>query len=320
MPRLEEWADFALIDTVDLCRGGQTKKYARFKCPFECRIPVVLPEANVKNNKSSRCKAHLIVCSGTSLDGKKAEDDRRVVNARKSAVECTVLKHGTKRVRVEEGPKIEDTTLINSSARETKRPRVDGCSSEHTPDSEKIVTIYKLIFLPTGNPIYTGQTIDADHRLKQHASRNSKCRLVRNGFRKHGRKAFSLEPILRCRKADADTNESYYIIQNNTLYPNGFNLRHGSRAGEEDDPASTALVPVCTGIVPFAGIADEARACAEAWQDIAEIVAGIEDDHSDAAEVCKDILRDVHPDVADGRTYTASDVATMINSVRDTLS
>jgi len=119
---------------------------------------------------------------------------------------------------------------------------------------------------------------------------------------------------------DADANESYYIIQNNTLYPNGFNLRHGSRAGEEGDPvSSTALVPVCTGIIPFAGIADEARACAEAWQDISEIVAGIEDDHSDAAEVCKDILRDVHPDVASGRTYTASEVATMINSVRDTL-
>ena len=203
-----------------------------------------------------------------------------------------------------------------------KQEEVDTASRKRKQmDSSEIVTIYALIYLHDGKRVYTGRTNDPDRRLSQHASRGSKCRLVRNAFRKHGRKAFGLEPILRCRKSDADTNESYWILKNNTLYPNGYNLRHGSTAGEEQDESNNALVPACTGIVQFNGIADEARACAEGWEDVADMIDGVEQTNSDAADVCKDILREVHPDahIGDSRSYSANEVAAMLNRVRESL-
>tara|TARA_B100000575_G_C23058964_1_gene609678 strand:- start:29 stop:766 length:738 start_codon:yes stop_codon:yes gene_type:complete len=149
------------------------------------------------------------------------------------------------------------------------------------PDDE--VVVYTLVFLPTGARVYTGRTKDPERRLSQHAARNSKCRLVRNAFRKYGRKNFSLEVILRCRASDADANESYYIIRNNTLYPNGYNLRHGSTAGEESD---LAMVPACTRAIAFKGFADEASACAEAWQDVADIAGDLEAASNKVDDVC----------------------------------
>jgi hypothetical protein len=205
---------------------------------------------------------------------------------------------------------VDEEQEVNTASRKRKQM-----------DSKEIVTIYAIVYISDGKRVYTGRTNDPDRRLSQHASRGSKCRLVRNAFRKHGRKAFDIEPILRCHKSDADTNESYWILQNNTLYPNGYNLRHGSTAGEEQGEDNTALVPVCTGIIPFNGIADEARACAEGWEDVAEMMDGIENTNSDAADVCKDILREVHPDahVGDSRSYSANEVAAMLNRVRESL-
>lgn len=142
-------------------------------------------------------------------------------------------------------------------------------------------------------------------------------------FRKHGRKCFSLEPIMRCYASDADVNESYWIIQNQTLYPNGYNLRHGSMAGEEGSGSlDTALVPTCTGVIPFTGFADEANACAEAWSDVAEMASGADDAADEVDALCRDLLRQVHPDAHGGetRTYTAGEVAAMLNAVRETAS
>ena len=185
----------------------------------------------------------------------------------------------------------------------------------------KIITIYALVFLPTGMYVYTGKTGDPDRRLAGHASRGSKCRLVRNAFRKHGRKSFSLEPLMRCHESDADTNESFWILKNKTLYPDGYNLRHGSMAGEEFDPLDSALVPQCTGVIPFAGFADEAAACSDAWADVAAIAEGMDDTSNDTDALCKDLLRQVHPDAHGGkpRAYTADEVTAMLNAVRESI-
>jgi len=110
-------------------------------------------------------------------------------------------------------------------------PAVGELQEKLTDTDVQIVTIYSITYKPTGLCVYTGKTKDPEHRLSGHASRGSKCRLIRNAIRKHGIKNFSLDPIIRCRAADADANESHWIIKNNTLYPAGYNLRHGSMAG-----------------------------------------------------------------------------------------
>ena len=52
---------------------------------------------------------------------------------------------------------------------------------------------------------------------------------------------------------------------------------------------------------------------------MAEIAGDLEESCSEVDEICKDFLRQVHPDTHDGagRTYTATEVAAMLNAVRD---
>ena len=102
-------------------------------------------------------------------------------------------------------------------------------------------------------------------------------------------------------------------VKNDTLYPNGYNLRHGSKAGE----GSSDTAMVATGMVPFTGAADEARAFSDAWADVADMVEGIEQTKDDVESVCKDMLRTVHPDVAGDRSFSATEVAAMLNAVRE---
>ena len=189
-------------------------------------------------------------------------------------------------------------------------------------NNNNIVVIYALVYIPTGKRVYTGRTKDPRRRLQQHASCSSTCRLVRERLRKHGRSNFTLEPIMYCSELDADANESYWILKNNTMYPEGDNLRHGSAAGDDENTANSALVNSCTGLIAFEGIADEARACSEAWADFAEIMEGLEDTRIDTDAVCKEILLKVHPDRGgpEEKSYSSHEVAAMINSVRATLS
>jgi hypothetical protein len=286
------------------------RNYVPITCPHCTVVFVEIASDRITSNKASECRDHLKVCAS---DAAKSDHRRPLV-----ITETKATPKAPKRKRV----------IDVSSVPSAKRGRGDGPSqveedapkpAPEPPTDDDIVTIYALIFLPTAKRVYTGRTKDPDRRLNQHASRGSKCRLVRNAFRKHGRKSFALEPILRCRAADADANESYWIIQNQTLYPDGYNLRHGSKAGDADDGAlDTALVPVCTGVVPFEGFADEAKACAEGWEDVAEIARDLDDSRNEVDEVCKDLLREVHPDAHgdEARTYTATEVAAMLNTVR----
>jgi len=113
---------------------------------------------------------------------------------------------------------------------------------------------------------------------------------------------------------DADTNESYYIIAENTMHPNGYNLRHGAAAGVEKD-SDQQIALTTTGIVPFNGAASELNAQAEAVQDVAELCEGVED-VTDVEETCLNFLREVHPDKAGDRSFSAAEVTAMLNAVR----
>ena len=106
--------------------------------------------------------------------------------------------------------------------------------------------------------------------MKQHSSRTSKCRLVRNAIRRYGVRKFTIEPIVRCHSDDADANESYYIMANKTLYPHGYNLRHGSKAGDES-AEDMQMMPSVPNSVTMNGARDELRAFSDASADLADL-------------------------------------------------
>lgn len=216
------------------------------------------------------------------------------------------------------GPPLRPVDCKNVSTT-SKRNRPSG-------ECDEIVTIYKVVHITEEKAVYTGKTKSPSCRLKQHQSKSSACRLMRHALQKNGIQHYRLVPIMRCRAADADANESYWIIQNNTLFPNGYNLRHGSKAGDNSDE-EYAISPTCTGIIPFQGVTDEAMAVSEAWSDLAEMCgdtqmkdnAGVRS--KDAKALCTEFLVDVHPDkqAIDTATYSATDVSAMLNAIRSAL-
>lgn len=201
----------------------------------------------------------------------------------------------------------EEDTFLPSA----KKQKVDAAVEDN------LVTIYKLVYVPENRAVYTGRTKDPERRLAQHASASSKCRMVRNAMRRHGRSKFKIEPIMRCSADDADANESYYIMSNNTMYPEGYNLRHGAMAGAENDGDVRVAERAC-GIIPFEDMSDELIAQGEAHIDMAEICENLED-CSATEELCRQLLREVHPDKAGDTMYSATDVAAMLNQVRESV-
>jgi hypothetical protein len=201
----------------------------------------------------------------------------------------------------------EEDTFLPSA----KKQKVDAAVEDN------LVTIYKLVYVPENRAVYTGRTKDPERRLAQHASASSKCRLVRNAMRRYGRSKFKIEPIMRCSADDADANESYYIMANNTMYPEGYNLRHGCKAGAESEGDVRVAERIC-GIIPFANLSDELNAGSEAYADLAEICENLED-CSATEELCRQLLREVHPDKAGDTMYSATEVAAMLNQVRESV-
>ena len=169
----------------------------------------------------------------------------------------------------------------------SKRPR------EEPKPLSGLVTIYALIDLLLLKPIYTGKTVDAHRRLRQHTSDSSSCRLVAQFVNKHGRSRVGIRPLVRCKAEDADTNESFYIIKNNTMFPNGLNLRHGSKAGDEPDGVHTMAAfnnPSLSNTNNAHMLVDHQKtvesvdcdlACtAAAWADVAAMCSTCDDDDS----------------------------------------
>jgi len=83
MVNRQKWADFTLIGTTtraDKQTAQGQREYTAFACPYGCGVAVELPSANVKNNKSSECATHLLACKGVAHDGRRAQDDPRLLN------------------------------------------------------------------------------------------------------------------------------------------------------------------------------------------------------------------------------------------------
>lgn len=195
----------------------------------------------------------------------------------------------------------------------TRHPRAAQAvyHAQHDPASPTI-TIYKVIFLPEKRPVYTGRTQDPRRRITEHGAPSSGCRLMRDAIRRHGADKFEIVPVLRCASEDADANESHFIQALETMYPNGYNLRHGAMAGVAATETRVAVPPDGT-VVVFAGAADEFQARGEANAAFAELC---KDTAESAEEKCNQILRRVHPDRAGARVFTAEEVTAMVNDLR----
>lgn len=235
------------------------------------------------------------------------------VSSLKTSKASTCLKH-TRTCQ----PYLELNGIVEIAPKRIKKSGDDSVTQatvdiEHSIRKRSLVTIYRIVFLPQNRVVYTGRSNDPARRLKEHSSASSSCRLLRNAIRRHGVSKFAIQPIVCCHPDDADANESYYIMANNTMHPNGFNLRHGSRAGIETE-SDNAIVP--TGIVTFKGAQEELLAQADAVAAVADICRNLEDSSS-TEDVCLDLLRQVHPDRAGDRMYTPEEVSAMLNTVRE---
>ena len=200
-PPIAEKRGWQIGESFDQQASGRSNGVTELRCMVtcpDCGESINVTAASAKKNLSLTARQHQKRC------------------ARSTTAACVALP-ASKRPRTE--------------APRDPPPAVGELQEKLTDTDVQIVTIYSITYKPTGLCVYTGKTKDPEHRLSGHASRGSKCRLIRNAIRKHGIKNFSLDPIIRCRAADADANESHWIIKNNTLYPAGYNLRHGSMAG-----------------------------------------------------------------------------------------
>ena len=279
-PKYQLWDESEPFEDLDKHSEGTGRKrmYISITCPH-CNVVFTRVTADrLKTQKSTSCKAHLQECevyNGKPIPRKRPRSLEDRVKAMKAEVKRLehLLQESQQHTPVKEETSEQSlitTQDIPSTYSSEEEDNIQPLTVKKEPvnfevdQSQARVTIYKLVFLPENRPVYTGRTKDLVNRMQQHASRHSQCRLVRNAIRRHGIKSFTIEPIMWCKADDADVNESYWIMQNNTLYPNGYNLRHGSKAGEEVNPRST--------LVPFMSDVDKGQAIQAAWYDVGLIV------------------------------------------------
>lgn len=84
----------------------------------------------------------------------------------------------------------------------------------------------------TNNKCYIGQTIHTiEKRWKQHIKKNNNCRYLKNAFHKYGFNNFEINVVAECNDK-LDDCEKEYIIEYNSLAPNGYNLRESGNNGK----------------------------------------------------------------------------------------
>jgi group I intron endonuclease len=125
-----------------------------------------------------------------------------------------------------------------------------------TPEN-RYCEIYKIINLIT-NKIYVGQAVShiLNHnkyrpygrigRFKCHISealsqKNNQSHYLNNAIRKYGSENFKVELIEYCDIKDADIKEKHYISTCNSLFPNGYNLKHGGQSFTHSEESKRRL-------------------------------------------------------------------------------
>ena len=253
--------------------SGNIKLYVSVECPHCTTVFTRIPETQVYVSKAMYCKKHLAECEayhGKPVERKKKRTIQErlidLLSERTDATYSIKLKAENAELKrrlheMETGGEKKCGALV------VYAPPAPPAPSPSPPES--LVTVYKIIYTTENRAVYTGRTKHPERRLREHRSASSKCRLLRNAIRCHGIGKYVIEPIIRCHESDADVNESHYIMANNTLYPNGYNLRHGSKAGVHVE-SEHSLVP-CGRTIRFKDMADEMLAQGEVMQELGEM-------------------------------------------------
>ena len=112
-------------------------------------------------------------------------------------------------------------------------------------EHERYIEIYKINCLET-NKSYVGQVVShilntgkyrkhgMNKRLNEHfseafSSKKNQCHYLNNAIRKYGREKFSVELLELCSLEESEKRESFYIINLDTMFPNGYNLKLGTK-------------------------------------------------------------------------------------------
>jgi len=113
-------------------------------------------------------------------------------------------------------------------------------------DSDKVIgEIYKITNIVT-NKIYIGQTRShrlnhkkyrpfgyisrfKDHIHEANSNKKNQSRYLNAALLKYGIESFTCELLLSCNIAELDEKEKHYILENNSKYPNGYNLTNGGK-------------------------------------------------------------------------------------------
>lgn len=91
-----------------------------------------------------------------------------------------------------------------------------------------------IITSPSGKS-YVGQTVNwIEDRFKRHRTNNGGCRAIQNAILKYGWDACH-KTWFECDDADLDLYERHYIAVFGTMYPTGYNLKHGGTGGRLSD-------------------------------------------------------------------------------------
>lgn len=124
-------------------------------------------------------------------------------------------------------------------------------------ENERYIEIYKICNKINGK-VYIGQCVShiLNHkkfrkygfqgRFKSHISEsNSKkknqCNYLNNALRKYSKDNFIVELIDKCDMNNGDTLETKYILEYNSIYPNGYNLKLGGKTFKHTDESKKRL-------------------------------------------------------------------------------
>ncbi len=112
-------------------------------------------------------------------------------------------------------------------------------------ENERYVEIYKITCKVT-EKIYVGQAVSHilnsgqyrrygmikrfnGHVSEAFSTKKNQCHYLNNAIRKYGKNNFIVELLDRCYLKDSDTTESLYIQKLQSMFPNGYNLKLGTK-------------------------------------------------------------------------------------------
>lgn len=103
-----------------------------------------------------------------------------------------------------------------------------------------MVGIYKITNLLNGKS-YIGQSHNIEKRMKSHTYKNDSN--ISREINKYGKENFSFDVLQECDESELDDLEEKYILEFNSIEPNGYNIRHGGQHNKGLSNPNCKLTP-----------------------------------------------------------------------------